>query len=319
MKSHLPIAMAILGLLAGPVAMTQIACKRKLPATPVTPAAGTTSGAGGYAQTHAQLLAELDMADAQRETVSGILEAFRKDVTQWTMVHNLEMKQLRSVMKRYHGPKTDETDKEIMAAVRKSDRLETERNAKDTQLMADLEEVLSKEQLAKATEILYPVPPTWASGTTNRFHHLAELGLTEEQLAQTKTIMDEAMAASGGMGGTAMQAAWNRIVKEVLTDENRELLQDLIKKAGHQRMVLAMFGHLRLTKDQLAKIDAIWTRAYDSAKAAEAAGGGPDAKFEIYENAQKEIKATVLTDEQRGQLGGGGAGMPGGGYNPHAR
>ena len=90
-----------------------------------------------------------------------------------------------------------------------------------------------------------------------------------------------------------MTVAWRRIIREVLTDKDRERLKDRQQMASHRRMVLSSVDRLILTQQQIEAIEGLWKKAYDKAKA------DPKNKFNIYVQVRDEVIAKILTEEQR--------------------
>ncbi len=300
--------------LAGLIGLTQVSCNKNVGedageddhAGHDHVAQDGTFSADDAEAIHEEVIAALNLPEAQQQQVRAIFAAFRADVAAWTVEHEAESNELREVLKKFHGPRDDTTSEEIQAAMARLIEIQGERAAKDEALLDDLREVLTPEQVVTAESVLYPVPPEWAETTVNRFHLLTKMGLTEEQLAEVEAIMDEAKEAmessdEGTSGGEIMQVAWQRIVDDVLTEENHEQMRNMIQKVEHQRMVVAMFGQLRLTADQSERIGVLWDEAYEQATA------DPAQKYEIYYAVQQDILQNVLTAEQRAAFEEAGA------------
>lgn len=112
--------------------------------------------------------------------------------------------------------------------------------------------------------------------------------------------MEEARSARAEVGhnkakGDPMKKAWDRIVKEVLTDKNRKKLAEL-EKGVRMRVARSMLRGVNVTDEQWVKIDAIWKVAYQKAE------GNPAARHAIYQQAQQQVITKVLTAEQRKAL-----------------
>lgn len=302
--------------LTGLIGLTQVSCNKNVGEDPgEEDHSGHDHGAEGaelspedVASIHEEVIAALDLPDAQQQQLREIFAAYRADVAAWMADHEAEATELRAVLKKFHGPQEDSTGADIQMAMVRLGQLQAERNAKDAALLERLGEVLTPEQLVTAESVLYPVPPAWAKTTVNRFHLLTEMGLTEEQLAEVKAIMDEATeameSADPTTSGEIMQVAWKRIIDDVLTPENHEQMRDMIRKVEHQRMVVASFAQLRLTGEQSDRIGEIWNRAYAEAIA------NPDRKYDIYFAAQQDIRENVLTSSQVEQLDQSDTGDP---------
>ena len=155
------------------------------------------------------------------------------------------------------------------------------------------DEVLTDEQRAKLEELKQ------AHGERMLAHMTERYGLTDEQVEQIKTIM-AAAHAEGEAAETRegkweiMKAAFEQIKTEVLTDEQRAAAEEH-RQAGRQHFLTRISEFLEMTEEQKAQAEAILTAAKAEAEAAETR----EAKWEIMKAAFEQIKAEVLTDEQR--------------------
>ena len=265
---------------------------------------------------HERLVTDLKLTASREKTVREALAAYRRDLAAWSRKNDPEIARLRKRMGKYHAMRDPKTMADIKVAMGGLKKLRAEEKGLKESLLAKLKTLLTDEQFARALAALNPRPK--AAASTNKFHHLGKLGLSEAQLLKIKAVMLEANKKLSMAGKTKsavgpMQEAWVRIVKEVLTDKDREKLGDMIRMASHRRMVMAMFESVQLTTKQAAKIDEIWEKAY--AKATKDAKN----RFQIYGEAQRQAVEEVLTDEQRKQLTSGPKkpaghprGMPGG-------
>ena len=247
-------------------------------------------------QAHQRLVAELKLTDAQDKPVREALAAYRRDDAAWLARNAPEVQRLREQMGKYHTARDAETIKAVKAAMGRLAKLKQEQAAIQTALLDRLKALLAEQQFAQARAAI--APRTKPRTPSNKFHYLGKLGLTKDQLAKIKTIMEEARPAAGKPPamGDLMKVAWARIVKEVLAEKDRVQLVGLIREASHRRMVMAMFGNVQLTKEQAVKIDSIWAKAY------QAAAKEPGKRFDIYSAAQQEAIRNVLTNAQREQL-----------------
>ncbi len=259
-----------------------------------------TAPANPLQQTHEKLAASLKLTDAKDKPGREALADFRRGRAAWLETNGPEIKRLQKQLGKYHQARDAKAAKAAKDAMARLGKLRAERTMLQRTLMGRLKKLLTAEQYAKADAGLNPASTRKAP--PNRFHYLGQLGLTKKQLAQTKAIMEnarkEAASAKGPMSprNNPMGKAWAKIVTEVLTERDRVKLADLIRRASHRRMVMAMFGRVGLTGEQSAKIDAIWEAAYAKAKKE------PKKKFEIYSAAQGEAIEKVLTPEQRKKL-----------------
>jgi len=275
---------------------------RAMPGAAATSKPATTGPAEQQrlAQFHARLIDELKLAGATKAAARKIFAQHRRDLAAWDQQNGPEMAKLRLVLKKFHGPRTAETSKQIRAAVAQMRKLQAGRRAIEAGMPAKLKEALSAEQMAVVTATIRPPRLPSPSSVIGRFHMLEQLDLSKEKLGTIKKIIAESRRAAADKGPMpsqrAMKLAWNRVVKEVLTKADLAKLADLMQQTSHKKMVLAMFSGLYLTAGQRAKIDAIWQKAYAQGKA------NPSRKYQIYIAAQKEAVEKVLTDVQREQL-----------------
>lgn len=241
-----------------------------------------------------QLIAALKLSDEQGPKVRKMLADHRKEMAEWLRKFAPEMGQLRTQMRMIHTSKDPKAVTEAKAAMARYRQLQSEQRMKRADLLVRLNDVLSNEQFATARKMLFPQPQSTPQALP--FHLLGKLALTEQQKARLKTIMDEARDTRTKGQPDAMGKAWNRIVQEVLTDKDRKELSELNVEAAHRRMALAMLGGVKLTPEQLRKIDG----TYESARAK--AAKDPNSRRAVYAAAQREIIEKVLTDEQRKAL-----------------
>ncbi|MFB3893852.1 MAG: hypothetical protein ACE15C_17710 [Phycisphaerae bacterium] len=124
--------------------------------------------------------------------------------------------------------------------------------------------------------------------------------LTDEQKARIKEIMEAARADAEKADGReakvkAMRDAMDKIVKDVLTDDQRKAVEDLKAKFAGAGDMMAKF---RLTDEQKAKAKEI----IEAAKADAAKAEGPEAKMKVFKDAFDKLVKDVLTEEQQKAL-----------------
>jgi len=254
---------------------------------------------------HERLIKDLELTEKQAAPVRKVLDGFRADMAAWMRKNGPEIEKLRMQMRLIHQGKHRGSIQEARVASDRLRKLIAEQKAKEKGLITQLEAVLSDKQLAKARAILYPPPPLPPRRVP--VYLLKRIGLTKAQWLRIRTIMDEARVAQAHEGlnakGGATQGAWDRIVKEVLTEKDRKKLA-AEEKASRRRVMQAMLGGVKLSEEQFTKIYRIW-------KEAEKEGAkNPQQRFAIFTAAHKKIVDTVLTPEQRKQMQkSGGSGM----------
>jgi len=259
-----------------------------------------------------RVMEELNLPADKAPAVRKILDDNYKALTEWIAKVDPEVVKLQAQMRAIHGSSDAKTIEQAQAAMKRYRQLQAEMTEKISSALEPLGKVLTAEQVAAARSILLPQPaarPSPQRGMPdNPFHLLAKLNLSQEQVGKVGQIMDAARAAKQkDKSSTPVNydsQAWQRIVKEVLTDDQRAKLAAASTEAAHRRMALAILGGLELTDEQTAKVDAIWKQAY------EAAGKKPQDRIDIYSKAQDKIVDEVLTDAQRKQLQANRGGAP---------
>ena len=251
-------------------------------------------------QRHERLIAVLKLTKEQDPVVRKLLAAYRKSLIGWLRTNASEIEKLQGQMKKFHSARDPKTKKQVRAAMARLGSLRADRRRMGVGLLAGLRKVLSQAQHIDAARML---SPQQRSGRKSRskWHLLTELGLTRKQLDQIQALMVEAKKAANAGGRDAggmpmmnpMTVAWRRIIREVLTDKDRERLKDRQQMASHRRMVLSSVDRLILTQQQIEAIEGLWKKAYDKAKA------DPKNKFNIYVQVRDEVIAKILTEEQR--------------------
>ncbi|MDP6360963.1 MAG: hypothetical protein QF473_37975 [Planctomycetota bacterium] len=254
---------------------------------------------GPSAKAHEKLIAKLKLTKKEAEPVRKILSDYRKDLVQWAVKHGPEMAACRAQMKKYHQMRDRKVMIAIRAAMKRLGELSKEQVSMREAMIAKLKGVMTKEKFAYAADGLRPRPRPRGQKIQERFALLGKLKLTKEQLARIRAVSEAEMkppADGSPRKANPMELAWKKIDSGILTKENRKELQGLVKKAGHRDMVLGILKRVKLTPEQLKKVNDLWDKAYEDAKK------NPKKKFIIYENAQNLAVEKVLTEEQRKQM-----------------
>jgi hypothetical protein len=262
------------------------------------------------AELHERVIKELRLTDQQDGPVRQILEKYRGEEAAWMAKNASELAFLQQQMKLAHRSEDPKAVAAAQVALVRSKQLQAEQKSRNASLIIQLQGILTKEQFGKAWDMLFP--RRRAQGSTPPFHALGQLGLNEEQKGRIEKIMTQARAAASAPAVAAtdpMQDAWDRIVKEVLTDQNRKQMDDMRRQAARRQMVLAILGNLKITDEQQKKVDRIWAEADRKAQVK-----GADLQV-VYTDAQDRIVQDVLTPEQRKQLQD--QRTPKGGFMPH--
>jgi len=256
-------------------------------------------GAQPTAKSHEKLIANLKLTDKQAEPVRKILAAYRKDLAQWAAKNGPGITACQAHMKKYHQMRNPKVMAAIRAAMKMLSELGKEQVDMREAMLAKLKGAMTREQFAQAADALRPRPRPRGRGFQERFHHLGKMKLTKEQLTKITSITEEALkppADGSPRKDNPMQLAWNRIVDKVLTKENHAELQNLMKKAGHRKMVLGILRGVKLTPEQSKKVNNLWNKAYEDAKK------NPKSKFNIYRASRAQAMEKILTEAQRKQL-----------------
>lgn len=247
---------------------------------------------------HERVIEALKLDAKQDAPVRKLFADYRAEMTAWMRAKGPQIRQLQQQVKVMGRVKNPKAAAAARAAVRKLRSLDSEQRMKTGKLVVGLMGVLTKEQTGKVQALLNLKPRSGAAPT--KFHYLGQLGLTAEQKAKIKPIMAEARLAREEVGhnkakGDPMTKAWERIVKEVLTDKSRKKLAEL-EKAVRMRVARSMLRGVKVSDEQWKKIDAIWKVAYQKAEE------NPTARHAIYQQAQQQVATKVLTAAQRKAL-----------------
>ena len=256
----------------------------------------------------AKMLEELKLKKEQEAPVQQILTTHQQQMAQWMQQNGPVMRELLGKLRGGRGRRGEDapeqpkvSDDERKAATEKIRELQKQRLELTQNVLKQLKDVLTEEQMAVARRHLgqrsrgrASGPPLWALG---------QLGLSQEQQAKVgemRTAAREAMKDKDRAGrAKAMQETWDAIVKDVLTDEQRKKLEELQKRGPSARGAMGgTYAGLDLTDKQNKKIQEIMAEARKKIQATE----DRDAKRQAYMDARKKIADEVLTAEQREKL-----------------
>jgi len=252
-----------------------------------------------------KLMEELKLTEKQEAPVRQILTTYQQELASWTRQNGPAMRELYTKLRGGRGRRGQEpaepakrvSEAERKEAAAKLRELQKKRAAITENVLKQLKEHLTEEQMAAARRIL---GRGQRRGPAVSFAMLRRLDLTAEQQAKVKEIMASAREAAKGQEGRARGQAYTdamqKIVKDVLTAEQREKLETMRSQAP-QRRAGGMFAGLDLTEEQQKKIRKIQASMREKISAAE----GREARREAYQAMQKEIQA-VLTPEQLEKL-----------------
>ena len=194
------------------------------------------------------LIEELKLTEKQRPPVRQILETHQQEMTTWMQHNGPTMRELMGQLRGGRGrrgeqgaeapkPPTDAEKKEITDKLR---AFQKQRVEKTENLLKQLKDHLTEEQMVTAKRVL-------ARGNRGRGRRLSPamlrgLELTAEQQKKVDEIMAAARQAAKDKDGAARREAYTeameKIVKDVLTAEQREKLEKLQQRrreAGGRR------------------------------------------------------------------------------------
>ena len=250
-----------------------------------------------------KLIEELKLTEKQEAPVQQILTTYRQALASWTQQNGPAMRELSMKLRGGRGQEGGEAAKTVSEDEKKEiigkiQELQKKRTAITENLFKQLKDHLTEEQMATARRILGRGDRP--GGAAMSLAMLRRLDLTAEQQEKVKGIMaavrEGAKDRDARGTGEAYREAMQKIVKEVLTDEQRTKLETL-RTETPRRGAVGMFAGLDLTEEQQKQIREIQRSIREKVTAAE----GREAKREVYTKMQKEMEA-VLTPEQREKL-----------------
>ena len=237
--------------------------------------------------------------------VRKILDTYHQDQANWRKENEKKLEELNQQIQAAKTAGDKEKEKTLTAQQRE---LVASHLKLREDVLKQLGKVLNEEQMAKVKAAL-------GGGEMGRpferiHNDLRPLKLTDAQQAAVKEILDKARqeirASEKGQGqvDAIVKAAWTKIVKDVLTDQQRQQLKSIKKEESGSgtkqwgEAFLARLKTLNLTADQQKKVDEIMAKARLEAQQADS----PEAKQKIHRQAINDIRQNVLTKDQLKQL-----------------
>jgi len=257
----------------------------------------------------AAVLEELKLTAKQEAPVKQIFETYRQEMAQWMQENGPKMRELYGKVGRRrpgaegadNAPKP--TEEERKAAMEKLREIQKTRQGINENLLKQLKDHLTEEQMAVVRRRLAGGGRGAASWMS--FRTLSQLDLDAAQQTKVREIMRAAREASQGKGREeaekAMKEAWAKIEKDVLTVAQAKKLAEL-KKAGPRRAPAGgargaeMFAGLDLTKEQTAKMQEAQAEMRKKMQEADR-----EDRRALYQEYRKKIDE-ILTPEQREKL-----------------
>ena len=239
-----------------------------------------------------KVLKSLELSEEQAQRVEQIWTTHRQAVENWRKEHQGQFKELHAQA----GKAKENKDTEALKAVREKMRKLIElrkRVAED--LFKQLGEVLNDEQMAKVRRAM---PHRGVARRPNRMAAFKDLDLTEEQKARMKAIREETKgllekAKTREEKGKILRESFSK-AEEVLTEEQRRKLKELIKRQRRQHDPLA---GLDITTEQKKQVEAIRKEMHEKMAGAK----DREARRAIHKEMREKI-GQVLTEDQRTRL-----------------
>ena len=238
-----------------------------------------------------RLVRELKLTDQQEAPVKQILETHRAEMASWTQENGPAMRELQPILKDRQADPAKRRE-----AMEKYRELIKTRGAISQNLLKQLADHLTEEQMAVARRLLGQRQAEAGKGGTMSLALLRQLDLTPEQQEKVQEIIaavKKDVQQDPRAKGEAFQAAQKTIIEDVLTAEQRGKLEKLRQEGAKRKAgggaASGMFAGLDLSDEQTKKIQELREKAVKT--------GGPDAKKEFYSQMMD-----VLTAEQRDKL-----------------
>ncbi len=250
-----------------------------------------------------RMLKELNLTEDQQKQVQQILDTRQQALRNWRKENGLALKDRQ---KQFQDAKKSGDEDKIKAARQEVEKIEQSRKALHENVIKQLKDVLTPDQLEKARKFLDQArdpsredQPRQGLRAPRVIEGLMALDLTEDQRTQARKISDEARKKADAAADPAekeriMKAAGETIEADVLNDQQREK----VRRLKGANVLLRLIQKLNLTDDQKKQIKTIM----EDAKAQVEKPARGQEKRDISRQAFKKIFDTVLTDEQRKQL-----------------
>ncbi|RPI62062.1 MAG: DUF3826 domain-containing protein, partial [Planctomycetaceae bacterium] len=241
-----------------------------------------------------RLVKELALTEDKQKQVSQIFDTQKQAVENWQKENG---DKLKDIQKQIADAKQAGDKDKLKDLQQQRAKLVESRVALHENLMKQLGDVLTPEQLAKAKTILGQA----ADKVVDVMGAIHQLNLSDDQKNKITEIMDKARADAEKATEPAdkakiMKDAIEQIRSTVLTDEQRKKLQGMLKDKGPDAGgEFPGIMKLDLTEDQKTKILAVTATAREDAAKADT----PKAKRDIFQAARQKILSEVLTPEQK--------------------
>lgn len=227
----------------------------------------------------------------QEKQLQQIWTTHQQEMQNWRSQNEEKIKALREKMQ---AAQKSGDRQAVQGIAKELKELQTGRDAAIENLKKQLGDVLSKEQMQKALEMINRQRGSRQGGPMQA---LRQLKLSEEQNAKVKAIMDEVAVQVQKTGDEKikrqlMDEAMEKIKATVLTEEQKQALA----KATPQRR--QPFADMGLDEKQKSQAKTILDEAREKAKAAKT----DEERRNIMQQAMQKVHETVLTEQQRAKV-----------------
>lgn len=278
---------------------------------------------GGMMGSGQMLERAIEQLGLDEETLAKVREIVKEHVDAARATSAESRDEMREMFQQMIQARQDGDTEKVQELRQKFQEMRQAGQTQREELETKLAEILTDEQLAKFRELVSRRPRR-PINYQQLMTELKKLELTDEQKAKISDIVAKARKESGELEnarGRVMQQAAQKILDEVLTDEQRQKIEE----AGRQFGGMRMFEGLNLTDEQKAKFQELQETMRTSIQEAQT----PEARREAMQ-AYREQMESILTEEQlqqlrdqmmrrrpgRGNRDGGGRGGQGRGQGP---
>src|ERR1035437_9991246 len=214
-----------------------------------------------------RLTEALQLTAEQAGKVKQILQTFRQANENWVKEHGQELKDLQE---KALAARKDGKPEEVKALRDAMEKIQASRKDLLENVKKQLADVpLTPEQVEKVMGAL--APPMAPRPAMRMMNLIRQLNLTPEQQEKARKIVEQAQVDAEKAEGPAAKdevkkAAFDKIKTDVLTDDQRKLLEKLEKLGpavaeGLVEGLPEVLTGLKLSDDQWAKARTIWEEA----------------------------------------------------------
>lgn len=258
----------------------------------------TSGPEGEQARPLERILKELNLTEDQQKQVQQIMSTQRQAMENWRKENQAALKDLQ---KQLQDAKDSGDKDKIKADSLAIEKLDQSRKAVRENVMKQLKDVLTPDQLEKARKIMQEGRQQAREDHPGlrMLEGLKALDLTDDQKTQARAIFDDARKKADAATDPKekeliLKVAREKIETDVLTDAQRTK----VRRLEGANAFLEVVRKLNLTDDQKKQIRGIMDDAKNQADKAQT----EREKKAIHIQAFKKVHDTVLTQPQREQL-----------------